>query len=443
MQIQLSDHFNYKKLLRFTLPSIIMMVFTSIYGVIDGFFISNFVGKTEFSGVNFIFPYLMIFGAIGFMFGAGGSALVSKTLGEKDNVKANQYFSLITYTTIIISIVLTIVGLVTVAPVAKKLGASGDMLECSITYGIILMAVLPFLMSQYLFQSFFVTAEKPGLGLTMSIIAGVTNIVLDFLFIVIFKWGIIGAAVASAIGQFAGGVMPFVYFLRKNNSLLRLTKTKFDFKAIFKSATNGSSEFFANISMSLVGLVYNVQLIRYAGEDGVAAYGTLMYVCMIFISIIIGYSVGTAPIIGYNYGAKNHEELKNILKKSIVIIIITNISMVLLSEGLAYPLSLIYVGYDQTLFNMTLNGFFIYSLGFLFAGLSIFGSSLFTALNNGLISAIISTSRTAIFQIITVIVLPLFMGLNGIWLSIVVGEFLAAVTAVVFIICYRKKYNYY
>lgn len=443
MQIQLSDHFNYKKLLRFTLPSIIMMVFTSIYGVIDGFFISNFVGKTEFSGVNFIFPYLMIFGAIGFMFGAGGSALVSKTLGEKDNVKANQYFSLITYTTIIISIVLTIVGLVTVAPVAKMLGASGDMLECSITYGIILMAVLPFLMSQYLFQSFFVTAEKPGLGLTMSIIAGVTNIVLDFLFIVIFKWGIIGAAVASAIGQFAGGVMPFVYFLRKNNSLLRLTKTKFDFKAIFKSATNGSSEFFANISMSLVGLVYNVQLIRYAGEDGVAAYGTLMYVCMIFISIIIGYSVGTAPIIGYNYGAKNHEELKNILKKSIVIIIITNISMVLLSEGLAYPLSLIYVGYDETLFNMTLNGFFIYSLGFLFAGLSIFGSSLFTALNNGLISAIISTSRTAIFQIITVIVLPLFMGLNGIWLSIVVGEFLAAVTAVVFIICYRKKYNYY
>lgn len=442
MDIQLSDHFNYKKLLKFTLPSIIMMVFTSIYGVIDGFFVSNFVGKTEFSGVNFIFPYLMLFGAIGFMFGAGGSALVSKTLGEKDNNKANSYFSLIVYTNIVVSILLMVIGLFTIEPVAIMLGAEGYMLECSVKYGIILTLALPFLMNQYLFQSFFVTAEKPGLGLTMSIIAGVTNIVLDFLFIVIFKWGIVGAAVASAIGQMAGGIMPFVYFMRKNDSLLKLTKTKFDIKALGKSIFNGSSEFFSNISMSLVGLVYNYQLMKVSGEDGVAAYGTLMYVCMIFISIIIGYSVGTAPIIGYNYGAKNHEELKNILKKSIIIIILTNIGMVILSEVLAYPLSLIYVGYDDILFDMTLNGFFIYSFGFLFAGFSIFGSSFFTALNNGLISAIISTSRTAVFQVITVLILPIFMGINGIWLSIVIGELLAAVCAIVFIIIYRKKYNY-
>lgn len=442
MDIQLSDHFNYKKLLKFTLPSIIMMVFTSIYGVIDGFFVSNFVGKTEFSGVNFIFPYLMLFGAIGFMFGAGGSALVSKTLGEKDNNKANSYFSLIVYTNIVVSILLMVIGLFTIEPVAIMLGAEGYMLECSVKYGIILTFALPFLMNQYLFQSFFVTAEKPGLGLAMSIIAGVTNIVLDFLFIVVFKWGIVGAAVASAIGQMAGGIMPFVYFIRKNDSLLKLTKTKFDIKALGKSIFNGSSEFFSNISMSLVGLVYNYQLMKVAGEDGVAAYGTLMYVCMIFISIIIGYSVGTAPIIGYNYGAKNHEELKNILKKSIIIIILTNIGMVILSEVLAYPLSLIYVGYDDILFDMTLNGFFIYSFGFLFAGFSIFGSSFFTALNNGLISAIISTSRTAVFQVITVLILPIFMGINGIWLSIVIGELLAAVCAIVFIIIYRKKYNY-
>lgn len=442
MKIQLSDHFNYKKLLRFTLPSIIMMIFTSIYNVIDGFFVSNFAGKDEFTALNLIFPYLMIFGAVGFMFGAGGSALVSKTLGENDKEKANRTFSLIVYTTLLLGVVLLFVCIFTITPVARLLGAEGEMLRMCQLYGIIVISALPFLMSQFLFQSFFVTAEKPGLGLKMSIIAGVTNIVLDFLFIAIFKWGIVGAALATATGQVVGGIAPLIYFGKKNDSLLKLTKTKFDGPALIKSCTNGSSEFFANISMSVVGLIYNWQLMNYAGADGVAAYGVLMYINFIFIAIIIGYSVGTAPIVGYHYGAKNTKELKNILKKSMIIISITSIVMVILGELLAYPLSVLYVSYDKALFDMTMRGFIIYSFGFLFAGFSIFGSSFFTALNNGLVSAIISTSRTAVFQIVTVFILPLFLGLDGIWLSMVMAELLAAVMAIVFIIGNKKKYQY-
>lgn len=442
MEIQLSDHFDYKKLLKFTLPSIVMMVFISIYSVVDGFFVSNFVGKTEFTAVNFIFPYIMLFGAIGFMFGAGGSALVAKTLGENEKEKANRIFSLVVYTNLVVSIILTIVGLFTVEPVAVMLGAEGDMLKYSVIYGSILVCTTPFLMSQFIFQSFFVTAEKPGLGLTMSIIAGVTNILLDALFIIVFKWGIVGAAVASAMGQITGGVMPYIYFGKKNSSLLRLTKTKIDFKALSQTVLNGSSEFFSNISMSLVGLIFNYQLMKYAGNDGVAAYGTICYVNFVFISIMIGYSVGTAPIIGYNFGAKNYDELKNIKKKGLIIVSITGILMTLIGLGLAYPLSYIYVGYDKTLFELTISGFMIYSFCYMFAGFSIFGSSFFTALNNGLVSAIISTSRTAVFQIATVLILPIFLGVNGIWLSCVIGELLAAVAAIIFIIAFKKKYNY-
>ena len=442
MEIQLSDHFDYKKLLKFTLPSIVMMVFISIYSVVDGFFVSNFVGKTEFTAVNFIFPYIMLFGAIGFMFGAGGSALVAKTLGENDKEKANRIFSLVVYANLVVSIILTIVGLFTVEPVAVMLGAEGDLLKYSVIYGSILVCTTPFLMSQFIFQSFFVTAEKPGLGLTMSIIAGVTNILLDALFIIVFEWGIVGAAVASAMGQIAGGVMPYIYFGKKNSSLLRLTKTKFDFKALSQTVLNGSSEFFSNISMSLVGLIFNYQLMKYAGNDGVAAYGTICYVNFVFISIMIGYSVGTAPIIGYNFGAKNYDELKNIKKKGLIIVSITGILMTLIGLGLAYPLSYIYVGYDKTLFELTISGFMIYSFCYMFAGFSIFGSSFFTALNNGLVSAIISTSRTAVFQIATVLILPIFLGVNGIWLSCVIGELLAAIAAIIFIIAFKKKYNY-
>lgn len=442
MEIKLSDRFSYKKLLRFTLPSIVMMIFSSIYGVVDGFFVSNFVGKTPFAAVNFIYPFIMVLGAFGFMFGTGGSALIAKTMGEGNKEKANSLFSLFVYISTATGVVIGALGFIFVGPVAKALGAEGELLENCIIYGRIILAAMPAFMLQFEFQSFFITAEKPQLGLVSTVASGVTNMVLDALFIALFHWGLVGAALATAMSQVVGGVIPLIYFSCKNTSLLRLGKTEFDVKALLKACTNGSSELMGNISMSLVSMLYNAQLMTYAGENGVAAYGVLMYVNMIFLSLFIGYSVGTAPIIGYHFGAQNHTELKSLLKKSLVIIGISSVAMLAMGEILAKPLSLIFVSYDRVLLDITLRGFAIYSFSFLFAGIAIFGSSFFTALNDGLTSAIISFLRTLVFQIAAVIILPIIWELDGIWASIVVAELMAMLMTVLFIIGKRNKYHY-
>ena len=442
MDIKLSESFTYKKLLRFTLPSIVMMIFTSIYGVVDGFFVSNFVGKTPFAAVNFIMPFLMILGAIGFMFGTGGSALVSKTMGEGNPEKAKRIFSLRIYVSTACAVVIAVVGIALLRPLASLLGAEGEMLENCVRYGRIILIALPAYVLQYEFQSFFVTAEKPQLGLAFTVAAGVTNMVLDALLVAVFPLGLEGAAAATAISQAVGGLAPLVYFARPNKSLLRLTKTRLDGKILLKTCTNGSSELMSNISMSLVGMLYNVQLMKYAGEDGVAAYGVLMYVNMIFLAAFIGYSVGTAPVIGYHYGAQNHAELKSLLGKSTRIISVFAVCMFALAEVLARPLASIFVGYDAGLTDLTVRAFSIFSFAFLFAGFSIFGSSFFTALNNGLISAAISFLRTLVFQIAAVLILPLIFDIDGIWYSIVVAEVVSVIVTVIFIFAKRKKYGY-
>ena len=442
MKIQLSDSFDYKKLLRFTFPSIIMMVFTSIYGVVDGFFVSNFVGKTPFAAVNFIMPFLMILGTVGFMFGTGGSALIAITMGAGDKERAKRLFSLFIYVSAICGILIGALGIVVIRPVAAWLGAAGELLDTCVVYGRIILAVLPALILQYEFQSFFITAEKPKLGLAVTVAAGVANMVLDALFVGVLRWGLVGAAAATAISQSVGGIIPLIYFGRPNTSLLRLTRTKFDGRALLKACANGSSELMSNISMSVVGMLYNIQLMKYAGEDGVAAYGVLMYVNMIFLAAFIGYSVGVAPVIGYHYGAGNHGELKGLLKKSLVLIGIFSVGMVVLAEGLARPLALIFVGYDPELLDMTLRGFLVYSFSFLFAGLAIYGSSFFTALGNGLVSALISFLRTLVFQVAAVLIFPLIWGLDGIWFSIVAAELVAALVTVAFLAGKRKKYYY-
>ena len=442
MNIQLSDHFTYRKLLRFTLPSIAMMIFTSIYGVVDGYFVSNYVGKTPFAAVNFIMPFLMILGTFGFMFGTGGSALVSKTMGEGDMPKANRLFSMLTYISIGVGLFLTVFGVIFIRPIAALLGAEGAMLDDCVLYGRINLAALPFFMLQMEFQSFFVTAEKPQLGLIATVAAGVTNMVLDALFIAVFRWGIAGAAIATAASQVIGGVFPLFYFSRKNTSLLRLTKANFDANALLRTCTNGSSELMSNISMSVVGMLYNTQLMKYAGEDGVAAYGVLMYVNMIFIGAFIGYSIGTAPVIGYHYGAANRKELRSLLQKSLVIISVFSVCMLILGELLAKPLSHLFVSYDGALLALTLRGFAIFSVSFLFAGIAIFGSGFFTALNNGLISALISFLRTLVFQIAAILILPLIWGTDGIWISVVVAELMAVVVTAAFLIAMRRKYGY-
>ena len=419
-----------------------MMIFTSIYGVVDGFFVSNFVGKTPFAAVNFIMPVLMILGGMGFMFGTGGGALIAKTLGEGKREKANRIFSLLVYSAAALGVLLAVLGIAFMREIASALGSEGQMLADCVLYGRIVLLALPFLVLQFAFQSFFVTAEKPGLGLASTLASGITNIVLDALFMAVLGWGITGAAAATALGQMVSGVFPLVYFSMPNKSILRLGKTGFDGKSLLATCINGSSELTTNISMSVVNMLYNIQLNSYAGEDGIAAYGVLMYVNLVFISVFIGYSVGVAPVVGYHYGAGDKTELKNLRKKSLRIIISSSFVMFALALLLSRPLSGIFVGYDKTLFDMTVHAFSIYSFSFLFAGVAIFGSSFFTALNNGLVSALISFLRTLVFQVLAVLVFPLIWELNGIWFSIVAAEVMALMVTAAFLRGMKNKYGY-
>lgn len=445
MKIQLSDHFTYRRLLRFTLPSMAMMVFTSVYGVVDGFFVSNFAGKTPFAAVNLIIPFLMIVATVGFIFGTGGTAIVAKAFGEGDKARANRLFSLFTYVAFGLGIILAVLGIVFIRPISRLLGAEGELLEYCVVYGRIILLALPFYVLQLLFQSFFVTAEKPQLGLVVTISSGVTNMVLDAVLVLTLpqEWKLTGAAVATAMSQVVGGAVPLIYFFRKNSSILRLGKTKLDGKALLKACTNGSSEFMSNISMNVVSMLYNIQLLKYAGENGVAAYGVMMYVSFIFAAAFIGYSIGTAPVIGFHDGAKNHRELQGLLRKSLVMLGIFGIVMLVVGEVLNAPLARLFVGYDRSLLDLTTSGFRIFALSFPFMGYAIFGSGFFTALNDGVTSAIISFLRTMIFQVAAVLLLPLIWEIDGIWLSIVVAEFMAMVLSGLFLVLKRKKYGYW
>lgn len=440
--IQLSDHFDYKRLLRFTFPSIVMLVFASIYGVVDGFFVSNFAGKTPFAAVNFIMPALIILGCAGFMFGTGGSALIAKTLGEGDKKRANEVFSLLVYAAAGSGVVLAAAGFALMPAIAAGLGAQGQLLEDSVTYGRIILLALPFYILQMEFQCLFVTAEKPKLGLAVTVAAGMTNMVLDALFVGAFRWGLEGAAAATTISQLVGGAIPLAYFGRENSSLLRLGRCRLDGGALLKACTNGASELMSNISASVVSMLYNAQLMAKAGEDGVAAYGVLMYVSMIFQAIFIGYSVGVAPVVGYHYGAGGREELKGLLRRSAVLIGSFSVVMCLAGEGLGRPLAVLFVGYDQGLLDMTAHAFSIFSISFLFSGLAIFGSSFFTALNDGLTSALISFLRTLVFQCAAVVLFSCLWGLDGIWWSIVAAEVMAVAVTLAFLAGKRKKYGY-
>ena len=442
MKIQLSEHFTYKKLIKFTIPTIIMMIFTSIYGVVDGIFVSNIVGSDGFAAVNLIMPALMILGTVGFMFGTGGCALVSKTIGEGDKEKANKYFSMLIYLLIIIGLIFSILGVLLVKPMSKLLGADEKLLEPCVTYGRTLMLFLiPFVL-QNSFQSFLIVAERPTSGLIISIVTGVSNMILDFLFIYIFRMGVFGAALATGISQLVGGIIPLIYFLRPNNSPLRLTKTKFELKPILQTCTNGSSEMLTNLSMSLVNMLFNMQLMKYAGSDGVVAYGIIMYVGFIFSGTYLGYSIGTAPIIGYHYGAGNTEELKNLLKKSLKLIAITSIVMTGLAELLSEMLASIFVSYDAGLLQMTTTAIRLFSISYIISGFNIFSSSFFTALNNGAVSAAISFLRTLVFQIAMIFILPAIWGINGIWIAVVAAEMLSVIVSFGFLVGNKKKYQY-
>ena len=443
MKIQLSDNFTYRKLMRFCLGPVLMMIFTSIYSVVDGIFVSNFAGEDPFVAINLIWPILMILGAVGFMFGAGGTAIVSKTLGEGNKKRANEYFTLVVVVTFVLGIVLSVGFFFALEPIAKLIGAKDAVLEDAVKYSRILMGAMPFFMLQNLFQSFFITAEKPKLGFVFTVCSGVTNMALDALFIVGFKWGVVGAAVATALAQVVGGLLPVIYFARKNNtSLLRFVKTKFYGKAILKSCFNGSSELLGNIAMSIVSIIYNWQLLKIAGNDGVAAYGVIMYVSFVFIAIFIGYCLGVAPIVGYNFGAQNKTELQNIFKKSMIIITVTSLIMCGSGVALADVIAIIFVRNNADLLAMTSRAMRLYSICFLFSGYCMFCSSFFTALNNGLVSAIVSFGRTLVFQIVSIFVLPLIMGVDGVWIATPVAEFVSVLLCLVMFMVNNKRYGY-
>lgn len=441
--IQLSDHFTFNKLLRFTFPSIIMMVFTSVYGVVDGFFVSNFAGKTAFAAINLIMPFLMILGGMGFMIGTGGTALVSLVLGQNNREKADRYFSMMIYLTGFMGVVLSVVGFLFMRPVADFLGATPEMMEDCVRYGRIIIVFTIFFMLQNVFQSFLIAAERPKLGLAATVAAGVTNMVLDALFVGGFRWGAAGAALATGLSQCVGGVLPLVYFIRPNTSPLQLVKCKIELRPLLQACVNGSSELMSNISSSVVSMLYNFQLIKYLGENGVSAYGVLMYVQFIFVAIYIGYAVGAAPVVSFHYGADNRTELRNMLRKSIILVCTASVVLTVLAFILASPLAQIFVGYDAELFALTRHAFHLFSFSFLLAGFNIFISSFFTALNNGAVSAAISFMRTLIFQTASVLILPLILGVDGIWWAITAAEIFACILSAGFLIAKRKKYHYF
>lgn len=442
MKIKLSDHFTYSKLLRFVFPSIIMMVFTSIYGVVDGLFVSNFAGKTAFASINLVMPFVMILGGIGFMIGTGGTALVSKVLGEGKKEKANEIFTMMIIFTLLLGALLSVIGVISMPWVAKFLGATEEMMADCVLYGRIVTGFTVAFMLQNVFQSFLIAAEKPKLGLLATVLAGITNMALDAIFIIVFKWGVAGAAIATGLSQCVGGIFPLIYFSRKNSSLLRLTKTKLEIKPILNACGNGSSELMSNISSSVVSMIYNFQLMKYVGEDGVSAYGVLMYVQFIFVAIYIGYAIGCAPITGYHFGARNHNELKNMLRKSSFLSAVSGVVLTILAIALSSPLAKLFVGYDKELYELTRHAFRLFAYSFLLAGFNIFTSSFFTALNNGVVSAAISFMRTLIFQTSSVLILPIFLGVDGIWWAITVAEIFAFILSLIFLFAKRKKYNY-
>ena len=442
MNIQLSEHFTYRKLLRFTLPSMVMMVFTSIYGVVDGVFISNFVGSDPFAAINLIMPFLMILGALGFMLGSGGSALVGFYLGMGQEKRANEIFSLLIYVLLGVGAALTVLGLLFLEPVARLLGADADLLPYCVRYGrIVLLGLIPFTL-QNVFQSFLVTAERPHFGLYITVGAGVTNMVLDALLVAVIPLEVEGAAIATVISQCVGGFLPLIYFLRPNTSRLRLTRTRWELRPVLKSAANGSSEFMTNISMSIVTMLYNWQLLRLMGADGVTVFGIIMYVSFIFVALFLGYSMGSAPIVSFHYGAGNQEELRGLFRRSLTIILSMSVGLTLLAIVLAKPLAMIFVSYDPALLSVTTRALAIYAVSYLLTGFNIYASSFVTALNDGLVSALISFARTLVFQVLAVLTLPLLWEADGIWAAVILAEGLAAILSLACFLRFRKKYGY-
>jgi len=444
MKIELQGHYGYGRLVRTMLPSIATMIVSSIYSIADGLFVSNYAGSTAFAAMNIIWPGIQILAVFGLMVGAGGSALVSKTLGEGDQDKACRIFSMLTRITMLAGIAMAFLFFILMKPLTWVLGAEGGMIQMATTYGRIIVITLPLYMIQMMFQPFFMVAEKPELGTQISIICGVVNIVLDALFIIVFRLGLIGAALGTAISIATGGLFSLIWFLSKRNKThLQFRKNvKTEWKHVGKSCSNGLSEYVGNVALSVVSICYNLQLMKYIGESGVAAYGILMYLGFVFAAVFIGYNLSVTQIIAFNYGERNHTELRSLLHKSIILISVGGVIMTTVAETAAAPLARFFVGYDESICILTIRAIRIYMLSFLICGLNMFASAWFTALNNGIISAISAFVRTFIFELGCVFILPTFFGVDGIWNAVNVAEVCALLFSAFLITAFSKKYGY-
>lgn len=443
MKIALSGHYGYMRLVRSSVPSILMMLVGSIYSVVDGLFVSNFVGTTAFAALNVIWPAIMIIGAIGLMIGTGGTALVSMTKGTGDPERADQLFSMLVRFTLLTAVVFMVPLFFLMEPLARMLGADGEMVHQCVVYGRICALGLPAFMLQMTFQSFFMTAEKPQLGTIMSLVCALTNMALDALFIVGFHWGLAGAAAASMIACCVGGFYPLWYFgSRFNTSSLKMVRAPFERKPILKACSNGLSEYVGNISFNILAICYNLQLLRMMGENGVAAYSVLLYYGYVFAAVFFGFNIAVAPVVGYNYGAENYGELRSLLRHSTVLLFILGALMTLASELLAGPAARLFVGYDPELTALTRHAIHLYMISFFLAGFNIFVSAWFTALNNGRVSALVSFLRSLVFELGFVFLLPAFIGPDGIWLAVDAADVCCLILSVTLLLAYRKRYGY-
>lgn len=444
MKIELSGHYSYSRILKTCIPSVLMILTTSVYSIVDGLFVSNFAGTTSFAALNIIWPAIATVAAFGLMFGTGGSALVAMVIGQDDRDRANGIFTMLIRAMLILGAVCGTLLFIFMRPVSIWLGADEAMLPDCIRYGRILVCAMPAFMSQMAFNSFFMTAEKPQLGTLLTVICGITNIAFDALFIVVFGWGLTGAAIATVLGMAVGGIYPLYYFSSKkrNTTKLKFVKADTDWHCIVRCCSNGLSEYVGNIALNIVSMCYNLQLMKLIGQDGVAVYGILMYIGYVYASVYIGYNIAVSPIVSFNYGAQNHDELKSLLRKSIVILLVAGTILTGLSEILSSPMAGIFVGYDPGLKALTARAIRIYMISFMICGLNMFVSAWFTALNNGIVSACAAFARTLVFEMGAIFILPLLLGLDGVWLAVDVADMLALVLAVILLSTFRKRYNY-
>ncbi len=442
MNTTISQKFTLTSLLKFALPTTIMMVVLSIYTLVDGVFVSNFVGELAFSAINIIFPFISLIFALGIMAATGGNALVANNLGQGDDEKARENFTLIVIFATGLGLLLMMVGIVFNKEIARLLGATPLIEEYARDYLSTLAPFIPLAIWMGFSQILFVTIGKPTLGLIATLVGGITNIIFDYLFIVVMNMGIKGAALGTGLGYSLPGLFFIYYFLFHRKNSLYFVKPRWRARVLLKTFTNGSSEFVANLATSITTFMFNLIILDLAGEQGVAAIGIILYAQFLLMSAFLGYAQGVAPIFSYAYGARDHLQLKKVFSISIRVIILFSLAIASFSYFASSSIVGIFVERQSQVFSLAKNGFSVFSLSFLFMGVNIFSSSLFTAFSNGKISASISFLRTLVFILGYLLFLPRFLGLPGVWLAIPLAEFTTMFFSISYLTIQRKKYHY-